>query len=339
MTLSEIMPHLIYQFQSEHDLVKAIDELSINFTTKREKIDEYLKDPRLVSAYTAFYLLTNLPKWEAVLERLPDDFIDAIKKETFVDFGSGPGTFSLAYQSWFPEGEKDIFQIEISSLMKEQSKKIFHFFYPHKSLTQLQAPKELKDSFLFFGHSSNELGARNTIEVIKKISPKHILFIEPGTKDFFKEMIDIRSFLFENNFHQVFPCPHENECPWKKSDKDWCHQYIEVKHSQDVERLTQIAKKDRRMLPLTVAAFSLDSFKKETERIIRVHPETKFSFEWDVCHQEKVDRYQVLKRDLTKSEIKIFENALAGDSLKSELLKEFEDKKRVKVLSKNKFIL
>ena len=72
MNLSEIMPHLLYQFKSESDLVKAIEEISLKFTKERSNIGDYLKDPRLVSAYTVFYLLTNIPKLEAVLKWLPN---------------------------------------------------------------------------------------------------------------------------------------------------------------------------------------------------------------------------------------------------------------------------
>ncbi len=336
MRLEEILPFLIHEFSSENDLICAIDELSKNFTTHREKIDFYLRDPRLVSAYTAFYLLTNLPKWEAVLERLPQEFLQAVKKEVFIDFGSGPGTYSLAYKNWLKKESQEIFQIEISPLMREQGKKIFEGLYPEDHLNQLQAPRQMKDSFLFFGHSSNELGAMKTLEVIETISPKHLLFIEPGTKDFFQQMLLIRKKLKDYGFNQLYPCPHDQECPLKDTS-DWCHQYVQVKHSQDVERISQMAKKDRRMLPLTVAAFSRENFSRKEERIIRVYPETKFSFEWDVCQLEKIDRYQVLKRGMPKDQLKILEQALAGDSVGSQMMKMLEKAKRVKIINLNNY--
>jgi hypothetical protein len=61
MKLAEIIPHLLYAFPHESDLVTAIQEISRKFTTDRAKIGDYLKDERLVSAYTAFYLATNGP--------------------------------------------------------------------------------------------------------------------------------------------------------------------------------------------------------------------------------------------------------------------------------------
>jgi hypothetical protein len=98
MNLSSILPYLLHEFKSDSDLIKAIDEISTKFTIERHKIGDYLKNPRLVSAYTAFYLLTNIPKLEAVLKWMPQDWVAELKKSDFIDLGAGPGTFSLAWK-------------------------------------------------------------------------------------------------------------------------------------------------------------------------------------------------------------------------------------------------
>src|SRR5690606_20916328 len=112
-----------------------------------------------------------------------------------------------------------------------------------------------KEKFLLFGHSANEMGAEVASQYIDKINPQHILFIEPGTKDFFPEMLKIRQYLLENGYTTLYPCPNQEACPMQGSD-DWCHQFIQIKQDDEIERISQMARKDRKLLPLTVHAYS-----------------------------------------------------------------------------------
>lgn len=331
MNLSSLIPHLLYEFKSENDLVKAIEEISLKFTKERNKIGDYLKDPRLVSAYTAFYLLTNIPKMEGVLKWMPQEWIEVLKKCDFIDLGAGPGTFSLAWKAL--GGSGDFYQIELSALMKEQGKKIWNGFYPE---TLRQGSRwewnSNHDKFVLFGHSANEMGFKAAIEYIEKINPDHILFIEPGTRDFFPQMLEIRDYLLKKNWNVLYPCPKALECPMKGSESDWCHQFIHVKQDAEIERISQMAKKDRKLLPLTVHAYSRTfTYQNPSERLVRVLPETKFSLEWEVCHDNLIEQDQVMKRDLTKQETRDLSELLAGVSVETELVKTLENSRRVRV--------
>jgi len=64
---------------------------------------------------------------------------------------------------------------------------------------------------------------------------------------------------------------------------------------------------------------------------VRVLPETKFSYEWEVCRDNEIERYQVMQRGLSKESVKILSGAKAGDALSTELEKELESSMRVKV--------
>lgn len=329
MLLKDCLPHLLYQFKSEHQLLEAIRELSDKFTRNRGQIGDYLKDERLASAYTAFYLTTNYPKLAAVLKWMPLEWIEQIKKAPFIDLGAGPGTFSLAWKDQL--GGDQFYQIETSSVMRQQAKKLWEGLHAKTALHQLAMAEELPGSMLLFGHSANEMGAQKAISYIEKIRPDHILFVEPGTKEFFPEMLKIRQHLLLHDYHILFPCPKAASCPMEKKD-DWCHQFIQVTHDEEVERLSQMVRKDRRLLPLTVQAYSR-TFKADNpqERLVRVFPETKFALEWEVCHLNQLERYQIMKRDLSKQEVKDLLKVLAGASLESELIKEFDQYKRVKI--------
>jgi hypothetical protein len=329
LNLSSLYPHLIYSFRNEHELITAIEEISLKFTRDRENIDDYLKDPKLVSAYTAFYLLTNFPKLEAVLKWLPKNWIDLLMKSDFIDLGAGSGTFSLAFKSLGAQG--DFYQIEKSSYMREQARKLWDAYYsdPIKQGERWAWTSD-KSRFVLFGHSANEMEVSTVLSYIDSINPDHLLFIEPGTKDFFARMLTIRDELLNRGFHLLYPCPKEADCPLRNT-KDWCHQFVELKHNPEVERLSQLVKKDRKLMPLTIQAFSKNySEPLPQERIIRVFPETKFSHEWDVCRDNVLEHYQIMKRDISKADSKLIGSLLAGEAIRTTLVKDLNGSKRVK---------
>lgn len=333
MNLSLIRPYLIYEFSSESDLLKAIEEVSTKFIHERIKLGDYLKEPRLVSAYTVFYLLTNIPKLSEVLKWMPEEWINELKKSDFIDLGAGPGTFSLAWKDQ-PGVHGDFYQIELSSLMKEQGKRLWDGFHTTKLFQSSKWEwKTERSKFLLFGHSANEMGAEAVIQYIEKINPEHVLFIEPGTKDFFPIMLKIREHLLKRDYSVLYPCANGLVCPMQ-TNEDWCHQFIHIKQDPEIERISQMLRKDRKLLPLTVHAYSRTfKGKNPTERIVRVLPQTKFSLEWEVCHENALEHYQVMLRDLPKQESKNYGALLAGEAVETELIKTLEHSKRVKIKS------
>ena len=166
MNFSFLIPHLLHTFKSEHDLIKSIEELSQKFTENRERIQDYLSNKRLVSAYTAFYLTTNMPKLAAVLGWMPEVWLELIKSSHMIDLGAGPGTFSLAFREWVGKQTLGISQIETSPLMREQAMKIWQGLYPEEELQQSLSVKNIKknkvDEKNFLLHiTDNHFGLRN----------------------------------------------------------------------------------------------------------------------------------------------------------------------------------
>lgn len=331
MELKVIKPHLLTQFKSDRELIQAIDKLSANFTHSRVNINEYLNDEKLVSAYTAFFLLTNFQKLEEVF-KLANIDLDNFKDYEFFDIGSGPGTFSLALLAL--NATMDITLIEKSILMREQAKKLISNIYPLADIkyynSDFKYPIKKKKRFGLFGHSSNEMGIETTLKYIETLDLDFILFIEPGTKDYFHEALRIRSKLLES-YDILYPCLTKLSCPLNP-DKDWCHQYLKVSHSVDVERISQMAKKDRRNFPILVHVFSKESLTKELSeghgRIIRVFKPTKFSLEWQVCMEEnKLIDLQIMTRAFSKKEIKELQSIKSGELIKFKIVKSLEENK------------
>lgn len=333
MKLSDLLPHLLHAFKSESDLVRAIEEISLKFTKERDFIGDYLQDPRLVSAYAAFYLSTNLPKLAAVTHWLTEVEQEELKQFDLIDVGAGPGTFSLAWRELV--GTKSA-MIETSKLMREQATKFYQGLYQEEALFKPELLQKKK--LLLFGHSLNEMGVEAGLEYIKKYNPEKIWLLEPGTKQSFALALKLRESLIAQKWQVRFPCLGQAECPMKNTD-DWCHQYLHVTHDPQVERLTQLASRDRRHLPMTVMMFQREARVAETEqlaRIVRVFPQTKFSHEWQVCREQ--DERLVLARCefpfklSTKEENKKISDWLAGHEIRFEVVKELADRVRIKLV-------
>jgi len=330
--LSDITPYLIYDFKTEHELTKSISEISHNFTQAREDIDVYVKDERLVAAYTCFYLLTNIPKLTKVFEKIDMNLIDYADYE-FVDIGAGPGTFSLALLKENPE--QSIIAIEKSELMIKQGHAIVGGIHPKADFkyysSLLDIPTKTKKRFGIFGHSANEMSLSWVQRFVKECDLDLILFIEPGTKEFFKKSLELRTRL-TRNFYLNYPCLCSTICPLPEGD--WCHQYLNISHEKDVERLTQLVQKDRRSLPIIINLYSKSTLQPHTEvgagRIVRVYKPTKFSQEWQVCvKSEKLENQvielQIMNRGYTKSELKELRFISAGDKINFTKLKDLSD--------------
>ncbi len=332
MNLSQLLPHLLHEFKSEADLVRAIEEISVKFTKERESISDYLNDPRLVSAYAAFYLTTNLPKLSAVCQWLTPEEREELKVFDLIDVGAGPGTFSLAWRELL--GTKSA-MIETSKLMREQAVKFYQGLYQEEALFKPELLERKK--LLLFGHSLNEMGVEAGLEYIKKFNPEKIWLLEPGTKQSFALALSLREKLITQKWQVRFPCLSSAECPMKNTD-DWCHQYLHVTHDPEVERLTQLASRDRRHLPMTVMMFQREPREMETEklaRIVRVYPQTKFSHEWQVCLSSEagnqLQRFELPFKLNSKTDKKNIESYTSGQGIEFEVEKDLTDRQRVRL--------
>jgi hypothetical protein len=335
MNLNELKPHLLYQFNSEAELVTAIEKLSKNFTVSRERIRDYGLDNRLVSAYVSFYLTTNFPKWNQVLEKMKIT-TDYLAEFEIVDIGAGPGTFILAALENNPD--QDIIGIETSQLMRRQGDVLLKAFHPERNIpfypTGLKVPKAGKKRLGVFGHSANEMDTKYILDLIVKLELSEVIFIEPGTKEFFAKALDIRSALVEKGFGIEYPCASSAACPMQGID-NWCHQFIYLRQEDDVQRLTQLVRKDRRLLPQTLMHFKSTKVEpKDLKRVVRVYKPSKFSLDFEICSvkssgEELGENYlhdlQQLTRGMKKKQTKELNKIYSGDQIRYKIVKELEN--------------
>lgn len=342
--LAEVKDALLYSFASDSELTQTVEVLSENFTTKRDALEEYLNSDKMVSAYACFYLMTNIPKLMEVLNLVNISAQD-LEDVDIYDIGAGSGTFSLALLSL--NSSLEIKAIEKSKIMQKQGEKFFKKFFPNANVSYAklnEVQHKTKKRLGIFGHSSNEMGVNVTLDYINKLELDVVLFIEPGTKQFFEQFLIMRKKLLEK-YTIKYPCFSEGECPLVEND--WCHQYLKLSHSHEVERLSQLVFKDRRNVPISVSLFTLREDDLENEfkenivaRIVRVYTPTKFSVEWQVCYQQDgknvVVDLQIMTRSYSKKEIKTLREIFAGATIQFAKERELEDNKvRGKLIWKN----
>ena len=332
LSLDELRPFFLNPLIPESTIVKFINEMSQKFTAKRDQITDYVQDADHISAYTAIYLPTNLPKLSFLLDKLPPEILHDLKDRTFIDMGCGPGTFSLAWSFLLGKSKREIWAVDSSKIMQSQAEKILKGFFPDINLYTSANFKEKKpDSVLFFGHSINELGIILAQELISRIDPEYIMWIEPGTSNLFLELKELRSKLVEH-YDIIYPCPSNEACP-----NSWCHQVLRISHDASVERLSQLVNLDRKILPMSTMVLKRKNAhtKAATKAtVIRFVNETKFSFLYEVCYFDEKNKnivVEILKKYLSKTEVKDFKNANVGERLTFDIEKKLEKYFRVRL--------
>ncbi len=325
----------------EHELIKLINEESIAFTTSRQNLGQYVECERKVSAYTLFYLPTNMPKFYFLIDRVIKLHGQRILKElsdhTFVDVGCGPGTFSLALLFYYKEKQLPLPKIHLidqSKLMLKQAEIILKHFFPEVILSigsnDISLSKDVAYT-LFFGHSLNEFSADVTKRYLDLIASndqiRNVIWIEPGTPFFFQKQLVLREQLTANKFSILYPCPNNYSCPIKVSQNftnpEWCHQVLRLKHSADIERIAQLVSLDRKILPMCAMFFSrLDVQKSNWLYPYKFLKETKHSFDYEFCGEFKMGELghikgEIVKKYLSKDAMKNLKNRSLGYPLKT----------------------
>lgn len=307
---------------TEAKLISELKEISKNFTSKRDKIGEYVVSKEMVSAYTCFYLPTNIPKFDFLMNQLPEKIRQRIEELNFLDVGTGPGTYLVAHDQYFKNGKR-LYGLDSSSLMLEQAKKLLG----DRATLGSSLPTDFSGGVLFFGNSLNEMKSSKGLDFVQKTNPEIVLLIEPGTKESFSEVSAFRKTLLEKGYGVVYPCPEpQKTCPAKGDE--WCHQVLRTVHEPEVERLSQLISLDRKAMPMISHCYVKKHESKNHRAVFyRFIKETKHSFDWQVCleGQDELVIFEIPKRGMKKKEIKEFTSKSVGEAFDFEIEKELSE--------------
>jgi ribosomal protein RSM22 (predicted rRNA methylase) len=325
--LYDDLKDLLLPETNELEVVQKLKEISKNFTFERSKINSYTMDAFLSKIYTLYYLPTNIPKLYCLINRLPKHVQKNLGDYNFIDVGSGPGTYALAWAHLF--SPKEITIIEKSPHMRDITKILFQKYFPSIILNFSENMAKKEKSILFFGNSFNEMDQFDFEMLQKKQNPEMVMMIEPGTPEVFQQILKLRTQLIQQDFNLIYPCPSNGTCPLEGQTQNWCHQYVHAIHDQAIERLSQLLGFNRHEMPICSFVFSKNKASCVTSTIFRTYPTGKASVELELCigEQPKLKLLEVLRRDLDKKMLKEIEKLRAGDRIVFSLTKEITEKK------------
>jgi hypothetical protein len=265
---------------------------------------------------------TNFPKLQFLLNQLPQSLLTKISSLDWIDFGPGPGSLGLGLAHRFGTEGKTYIGIENSEAMCKQGQKLFDHYAPKVSSKFVQkVPQDLqKDQLLLLGNVVNEMGPDYIMELIRRVDPSVLIFLDIGTKDSFAKLLTLRGRLLGLSYEVNYPCLTNGPCPMADTD-NWCHQKLFVTQEPEFERIGQLLKNDRRSLPLTSFIFSKEKTHSEQNqvRLIQKYPDTKFGFSFQGCNEKgELDRYELFKKHMEKSEQKVFKKIDWGEKVSYE---------------------
>lgn len=340
ISLEEIHPHLLSR-PKETDVIKLLHELSIAFVDRNELLKSYGSKADYVSAYSQVFLPTNAPKLEFLVEQLPSEIRNDFKKGNwqFIDFGCGPGTYSLSWLNLFPNS--NCLMIDSANAMLKQAKQLVSGIFGEGRIIDSESKLKEGKRVLFFGNVINEVSEKLAQDLIKKYSPDYVIMIEPGTKASFSQVAKIRQHLLSHDYSIHYPCLSQGACPiapeGKVVENDWCHQVLRVTHDQSVERLCQLARLDRKIMPMIGHVYSKNEIQTaETSegllegRVVQFLQESKFAFEYRICcfieGEHKIIHCLLPKKKLSKDQKKDLKKASVGVKFYLNVLKEEKGK-------------
>lgn len=332
LTLETISPALLYHFKNEAELLKTIQELVYIFNFKRDDLKNYVLSDRQVSAYSLFYQLTNIPKWNYLKKQLPTKLQERIAHSTLIDWGTGPGTYLWAHLESGHQGK--MYGVDQSKTMLKQAEKIasaLNLFerveFVHTNQYQKICGQE--NTTLLFSNSANEMPEDLILQVIKNINPEIIIFLEPGNLSSFQKLRTLTEPLKQKGFSIEYPCLGNTLCPLPEND--WCHHSYEISLEPELEKMCQRLKIDRVKSNSIFHVYSRQVQKDNSFKacLVNKKPKQKWGFEWFLCQERNgvntVSKMRCLKRYISKDQYDMLSAFNQGEYLQENELNLFKE--------------
>ncbi|MDZ4661102.1 MAG: small ribosomal subunit Rsm22 family protein [Pseudomonadota bacterium] len=294
-----------FTFAKPKQLANAILALSDHYI-HRVGITPW-EQPAALAAYIAYFFPLNyIRACSAIYEANRVGFFKDIK--SFVDFGSGPGTFPCALNDSL---------IDLSSgICIERYKHapaLFQSLYP-KEATELPAAEltwhsDLKLSevshpekkLLILSYALLELG--HLPDGWEKFN--NVLIVEPSDRINGRNLLSTRETLRLNKFHLWAPCTHLKDCPLLPTKSDWCHHRVfwqQPKWFGDLEKHLPIKNKTLTYSFLAASRSPPPNTISQFARLTGDQKNEKGKFRQMVCRSPDREFLSWLKRDGTPPE-------------------------------------
>ncbi|MBP5492018.1 MAG: hypothetical protein J6Y08_04165 [Clostridiales bacterium] len=295
--------------EKPQDLKKVSSEITRRYKNEsgqnRHLIDRELE----AKVYAAVRMPATFSAVSDAMEYSFSDLSDSI--ETVLDIGDGSGAATWAAEVNF--APKKIMCLEREEVMRKTGALLMQTDPDLAEKTTWQEFDLLKDSLsdvqseksdlIISSYVLNELSPKDRASVVDALwnaAGKYLLIVEPGTKEGFSVIAQIRNQLLSKGAHLLAPCPHDGPCAM--SSDDWCHFACRVQRS----RLHKMLKDAD--VPYEDEKYSYVAFAKEAPekpdadeapcaRVLRHPYVSKGQIDLVLCTKDGIEKKTVRKRD------------------------------------------
>lgn len=255
---------------------RGIIGLNNNFTQNRAgKYRDYFADPVLRSGYLAYFLPVNMAKTAAILNQNHSFERELPARIEIADIGAGPLTMTFGFLEHVLTRYDDIKSLELvvnafelnAKILNDGANLLERYLEQRDPKGKIRIKlnlkpgnilhkkyREIKCDYVLMGNFLNEFDRRDTqseivSQVLRNFGKKNglVLFLEPGSKKFARDLQGLRDALIEETEYRVLaPCLHQHQCPLNLTAKsDWCNftqRWTPPQFIRDFDRLTSMKK-------------------------------------------------------------------------------------------------
>lgn len=238
---------------------EVLDRLRETFLTDARTRGPYWHTISDLEAYDLTYAERIGWKWDAVLDELRLRSWSAPSGATVLDWGCGSGIAGRRVVKFLGAGS-------VARLVVHDHSALAVEFAEHRAREVLASTPVERASYRFLqegaidvlvvSHVLNELDEAGRAELAGLLArAQTVLWVEPGTHEVSRTLVEWRERLRAEGLHIVAPCPHGADCGLRTPgrERDWCHFFAapppEIFANSDWVRFGQRAGIDLRSLP------------------------------------------------------------------------------------------
>ncbi len=181
----------------------------------------YMSKRNLLRAYVEYYLPLNAAKIALILDELATvDEVFLREELRILDFGSGPGTASLAWRLWGGKTSSHVLVDRVDEALDEAEVLLGSDFERDSEIPP--GPYDL----IFASNVFVEIESGGELEeLLRQLDPSgYLVILEPAMERSTRRLMEVRDRLVSEGWKIAAPCLGATRCPMLERDDLWCHQ-------------------------------------------------------------------------------------------------------------------
>lgn len=297
--------------ESFKELTKNLARIWQAYNQERGSISSSLfSSENLARSYALYYAPVNSAKILHVFKNIINsDF----HPKSLLDFGSGPGTSTLAALNLYPNLQ-DVTLVEHAKGMRNVAELLIK---PNvKNFTQIEKipDSDQKYDLIVCANSINEIPINKREELLFQLIDKleaegFFIILEPGNLKITRELMTLKDNLVSTVFNRFknlsiyYPCTHHNPCQLLNNKNEWCHTEINYQRSETIRRIDNELglNKDKIHFSCLVLKNSLSENQQKLFRVIKDPIKNKIGVSTYICGSDYQGFVRISKRSRSEN--------------------------------------